>query len=258
MSRFDDPDDLDRPPEDLTPWLAAGFRRVDALAWRRWNFTLEDARRWQRAGVRVALAAAQWQAAAVSPATVGSWLAEKITASEAIRWHEFGFDLDQAREHRKHGRGPDQAFGQHQVTRSVSAFQGGAIAATGPVSAQASAFRAFMRSGAAPNVLAGYMQAHWTDEDAVAWAKQGIQAWDARTWRMIGLTPAEAAELQNADVRPERVIEEWWRAGIPFEEVADWLGAGLTASEAVEQRAAGVTQEQAAALRALRRGGGTP
>src|SRR6202000_3379916 len=51
MRRFNDPDDRNRPPEDLTAWLAAGMRRVDALAWRRWNFTLADAKQWRAAGI---------------------------------------------------------------------------------------------------------------------------------------------------------------------------------------------------------------
>ncbi|HEX4700668.1 MAG TPA: hypothetical protein VH352_00940, partial [Pseudonocardiaceae bacterium] len=81
------------------------------------------------------------------------------------------------------------------------------------------------------------------------------QAWDARMWQAIGLTAAEAGELSKADQTPATVIKEWWRAGIPFDEVAEWIGAGLTSAEAVTQRANGVTVEQAAALRALRRGG---
>jgi hypothetical protein len=51
VRRFNDPDDRNRPPEDLTAWLAAGLRRVDAQAWRRWNFRLDVAKRWRAAGV---------------------------------------------------------------------------------------------------------------------------------------------------------------------------------------------------------------
>ena len=91
--------------------------------------------------------------------------------------------------------------------------------------------------------------------DKIAWAKQGITAADAHLWQELGLTAPEAGELRKADQSPAAVIRDWWRAGIPFDEVADWIGAGLSAEEAVAQRAAGVTVEQAAALRALRRGG---
>jgi hypothetical protein len=47
------------------------------------------------------------------------------------------------------------------------------------------------------------------------------------------------------------VVAEWWRAGVPLDEVASWLTAGLSAAEAVQQRAEGVTPEQARAFAAL-------
>ena len=84
MSRYGDPGDRGRSPEDLTAWLRAGLRRSEALAWRRWNFSLEQANGWLAAGVDEALTAAQWQVAGVTPATVGGWMAAAITASEAV------------------------------------------------------------------------------------------------------------------------------------------------------------------------------
>jgi hypothetical protein len=116
--------------------------------------------------------------------------------------------------------------------------------------------QAFSNAGVSPQVLGGYLHSKWLDDDALPWAKCGIQASDARAWKMIGLTAAEAGELHKKDVQPLEVLRDWWEAGIPFEEVADWLGAGLTPAEAVAQRASGVTVEQAAALRALRNGAG--
>jgi hypothetical protein len=54
-------------------------------------------------------------------------------------------------------------------------------------------------------------------------------------------------------MRPLTVIRDWWRAGIPFDEVADWIGAGLDARQAGAQREQGVTAADAAQLRAQRR-----
>ncbi|HEY0808001.1 MAG TPA: hypothetical protein VGD84_23240 [Pseudonocardiaceae bacterium] len=248
--RFNDPEDRDRPPEDLTAWLAAGLRRVEALAWRRWNFTLDEATQWRKSGVPEALLAAQWQAAGVRPDTVRGWLDAKIGASAAIRWHEFGFNLEQAREHTKAGESPDQAYQQRQQITYTSA-QAGIVSAT-PMH---QGIQRFMRSGASHQLMHGYMEQQWLDDEAIGWAKEGIPAVHARIWQEIGLTAAEAGELKKADQTPMSVVREWWRAGIPFDEVADWIGAGLTVAEAVAQRASGVTVEQAAALRALRRGG---
>jgi hypothetical protein len=247
VRRFNDPEDRNRPPEDLTAWLAAGLRRVDAQAWRRWNFTLDDAKRWRAAGVGEALTAAQWQVAGAEPDTVGEWMDARITVGEAIRWHEFGFNLEQARDHTKKGNSPDAAYQQQgQSTQS-----GGVVrhrVSGGPV-------QAFLTAGVPHDVMVGYLQSQWTDADAVTWAKLGIQSWDARMWQTMGLTAAEAGELTKAKSTPADVMRDWWRAGIPFDEMADWLGAGLTPEEAVAQRESGVTAEQAAALRALRRGG---
>jgi hypothetical protein len=255
MRRFNDPDDRNRPPEDLTAWLAAGMRRVDALAWRKWNFTLEDAKRWRAAGVPEALTAAQWQIAGVDPATVGDWFAAAITVAEAIRWHEFGFSLAQAKEHMRNGRNAEDAYARRNQMTTPHAGTLGSVGRSIAASVAGGHIQAFLQAGVPHAVMGGYLSTQWADADGLAWARQGVQAWDARLWREIGLTPVEAGELVKQDVAPVDVVRDWWRAGIPFDEVADWLGAGLTPAEAAEQRASGVTVEQAAALRALRRGG---
>lgn len=243
MNRFGD---ADKPPENLTPWLAAGMRRVEALAWRRWHFTLEDAVRWRKAGVPGALAAAQWQIVGVNPDTVGGWVDAGIDGPSAIRWREFGFTLQQAADHVKNGRDPDQVYNQGR--------SGAVGTGSNPMGDR---WREFINSGVPHQVVGSYIQVQWVDDEALTWAKASIPAWDARMWQDIGLVAEEAAELIKADITPVRVMRDWWRAGIPFDEVANWLGAGLTAAEAVKQRKSGVTVEQAAALRALRRGNPT-
>ena len=247
MSRFDDEDER---PEDLTAWLAAGLRRSEALSWRRWNFTLEQAVEWRSAGVTEALLAAQWQAAGVKPNKVGDWVDAKIGPGEAIRWHEFGFGLDEARGHAKNGESPDQVYQRRSIVAQMTQ-----MARPGRPIPAGAGIHQLLQAGVPHEVLRGYLEAQWYDAEAIVWAKQDIQAGEARLWQGLGLTASEAGELRKADRTPVDVIQEWWRAGIPFDEVAEWLGAGLTAAEAVAQRASGVTVEQAAALRALRRGG---
>jgi hypothetical protein len=102
----------DDPNEDLTAWIGAGIRRQDALAWRRWRYTLKQATPWIKAGVTSGLDAAQWETAGVTPATVARWRAAGIDAAEAVHWHELGYSVEQAREHKAHSRTPDNAFGQ--------------------------------------------------------------------------------------------------------------------------------------------------
>lgn len=235
MREFDDP------PQDLTAWLRAGLRRVEAVQWRRWRFTLEEAQAWRVAGVPVALTAAQWRTAAVTPATVDQWQAAGIGPGEAVRWHEFGVDLQRAAKIKAAGGGPESAFPRQApsvYTREHEEMQ--------------AAFRRFQDAGVEGQVAQGYVTSRWCDEQALAWARHQVPVEHARVWASLALRPAEAAQLAKAGRTPGDVIAEWWRAGIPFDEVADWIGAGLTATEAVEQRATGVTVDQAAALRALR------
>ena len=70
-------------------------------------------------GIDDGLQAAQWRTAGATPETVGSGKAAGIDAAEAVRWHEFGFSLEEATEHKKKGLNPDGAF---------------AVAAAGPAS----------------------------------------------------------------------------------------------------------------------------
>jgi hypothetical protein len=248
MRRFDDEDEE---PEDLTAWLAQGMRRIEAKAWRRWNFELSEAQAWRKVHVSDALNAAQWQAAGVTPETVKDWVDARISSHEAVRWHEFGYNLKEARKHTKEGRGPAEAYEyRQQQTQTRAGMRYVTMGSTGYAQIAQQQMQRFFESGVSHEIMGGYLAMQWVDDEAVAWAKQGIQALDAKIWMKIGLVPAEAKGLAE----PIQVIEEWWTAGIPYAEVADWIGAGLTAAEAVEQRAAGVTRDQAAALRALRRG----
>jgi hypothetical protein len=251
-------DDAEEPdgdePEELGVWLAAGFDRDDAELWRRWRFTRAQAEAWRREGVGNGLLAAQWQTARATPDTVREWRAANINASEAVRWHEFGFNLVDAKGHKQNGRGPEQAFARHHQARtgSVSATRtvwGGRSVGVGRPGGPLARF-----AGVDPPLIHGYVQHHWVDEEAEQWARQGIEAQDAYLWYDLGLTAAEAGRLVMQGRTPGDVVREWWTAGIPFTETAEWIGAGLSAREAIEHRAKGITVEHAASLRALRIG----
>ncbi|GAA0647945.1 hypothetical protein GCM10010174_84180 [Kutzneria viridogrisea] len=231
-------------PEDLNRWVAAGFARGEAASWRRWRFTIDLARSWISAGVGTGLSAAQWAIAGVNPDTVGQWREAGIQPQDAVRWHEFGIGLEQARRYRAQGVTPDQAW------------QRGQQAEPGADAEQAT--RRFREAGVTGALLSSYVLRQWLDEQALEWARHGVDAGDARAWLDLGLTPAEGAELSRAGQEPMAVIRAWWRTGVPFEEVADWLGAGFDPEEAARRRAAGITARQAAALRELRRHQGLP
>jgi hypothetical protein len=253
QTRIDASEPDDGGPEDLGHWLTAGFAAEEAEIWRRWRFSIAQARSWKSAGVDDGLQAAQWSTAAVAPDTVTAWRAAGIDAVEAVRWHEFGYGLELARSERQQGRGPDQTFAlshpQTAVTRNIGRSSGGLVLASG---GRATGMRRFLESGVDHMIMRSYLQCQWTDESALAWATHGIDAGGAYTWHELGLTPSEAGRLVLQGRSAGEVVGEWWGAGIPFGEFADWLGAGLSAAEAAEQRARGITAEHAAALRALR------
>lgn len=235
------------PPEDLSRWSRAGFRRSDAKEWRRWRFELDEAEAWRAAGVSRALTAAQWRTAAVTPRTVEDWIAAGIGPGAAVQWHEFGIDLQTATRLTAEGKPP----GSDQMLQSVYNQSHSYAGMTDDERRLHEGMERF-NTEVQGEVAVGYHIEQWYDDEAMSWARGGVHALPARFWKAMGLRPAEVAELGE----PAEVIAEWWRAGIPYDEVADWIGAGLTAAEAVAQRAAGVTREQAAAMRALRDAGG--
>lgn len=110
----------------------------------------------------------------------------------------------------------------------------------------------FFLAGAPREVMHSYMKRQWVDDEAVAWAKESIEADEAQLWKALGLQPGEAGRLVKQGVSTVETMKRWWRAGIPLDEVGDWIGAGLRPEEASHQRAKGITAKQAAALRALR------
>jgi hypothetical protein len=242
------PADDDRLPPDAAAWQAEGFSADSARVFHQWRVGLAEAVAWRQAGVPEGLRAAQWLTAGVTPATVAAWRAAGIDSAQAVHWHEMGFDLPAARDATKRGLTPEAAFTQAHRARNVP----GPANVRGLGRMHGDAAQAFLSAGVPGHLMAGYLATNWATEDALPWAKAGLEAGDAVLWRTLGLTPAEAARLTGKGVSAADTVRDWWRAGIPFDEAADWIGAGLTPREAADQRARGVTAEQAAALRALR------
>lgn len=210
---------------DPTAWRDAGFTTEEAGAWQRWQIPLAAATDWRNASVSDPAQAAQWSIAGVGPDTVHKWLAAGIEPTEAVRWQQMGFDWDAIQSLKHQGLTPETAFER----RSGSALS---------------------------SLMEGVLRIQWADDETAVWERQQIPTSDVKLWQLIGLTPREAGRFVRQGQRPENLIREWWRAGIPYDEVASWLAAGLSAKEAAAQRAQGVTAEQAAALRALRRDDG--
>jgi len=262
---FEQPEPDDRTTFDPEAWKILGISEQDGLLWSRHRIRLGDALRWRRAEVSEPIDAVRWKIAGVAPDTVREWVYAKIDAQEAVAWTELGFDVAEARKHKRAGRTPVQAYGRKHrlhaappssMHRPPSASPARSVAFGGIGHAGGAAPHRFMQTVGRrdPRVMHSYMARQWFDDEAVAWAVHGIEASEALAWKELGLTPVEAERQQSNGATAMQTARAWWQAGIPFEEVADWIGAGLTPQEAAEQRANGVTVERAAVLRSLRKG----
>jgi hypothetical protein len=249
------PDEEPGDPEPVDQWVKAGIPKDEAETWRNWRFGLRLAMAWRQAGVLDGLRAAQWATAGATPETVHQWRAAGFSATEAVSWHEFGFSLAEARQHKSAGRSAHQAFAMSQPSplsptiRGVARVPPNVVSPPGPL-------QKFLAAGARPEVVHSYVQRRWVDDEAAAWAAEGVEAAEANLWKALGLRPNEAGRLVKQGISMAETVTSWWRAGIPVEEVAEWIGAGLSPQEAANQRARGITAEQAATLRALRDDGG--
>ena len=261
---FEQPEPEDRAPFDPRQWETLGMSKADGLVWWKHRIDPADALRWWRAGVSEPIDAVRWKIAGVSPDTVRDWIDARIDAREAVGWTELGFNVSDARHHKRAGRSPVQAYGRRHRLQSGPRAGSSAVSVPGqplPLPGPRSWRhrgpdpRRFMETVRQrdPRVMHSYMRRQWFDDEAIAWATHGIDAGDAVAWKELGLTPLEAERQQAQGLSAIQTAKAWWKANIPFDEVADWLGAGLTPEEAAEQRASGVTAEQAAVLRSLRK-----
>jgi hypothetical protein len=89
-----------------------------------------------------------------------------------------------------------------------------------------------------PRIAHGYFMRQWFDEDAPAWAEQGIDAAHTLAWREGLLPPRRTAGAGRRDAggADARVVG----AGIPVDEVAACLGAGHGPAEAGARRPKGI------------------
>jgi len=252
----------DRPPFDPVEWEALGIPRRDGLVWWKHHIGPDHALRWRRAGVAEPIEAVRWKIAGVHPDTVREWIYAEIDAREAVAWTEFGFNVAEARKHKRAGRSPIQAYGRahrlHMVPPPSGATPPSRPHVVPPASSLqrgSSALHRFTRAvhPRDPRVMHSYMHRGWVDDEAIAWAIHGIEAGEAIAWKELGLTPVEAGRQQEQGMNAMQTAKAWWQAGIPFDEVADWIGAGLSPDEAAAQRARGITVERAAVLRSLRK-----
>jgi hypothetical protein len=247
----DDPDP--RPaPEPIDEWVKAGIPADEAETWRNWRYRISEAIAWRQVGVLGGIRAAQWTMAGATPRSVHFWRAAGIDATEAVAWHEFAFSLEEAKQHKASGL---TAIEASQRFRTGLQGSGGLGAFSASSAARSlTGVRRAGPGGVQPQVWRNYVSRQWVDDEAAAWAKEGVDPAEALLWKELGLRPTEAARLIKKGATVFQAVREWWQAGIPIDEVAEWIGAGLASAEAADQRARGISAEQAATLRALRDG----
>jgi hypothetical protein len=253
------------PRSEAEQWWKSGFTLAEALRWRE-HFGVEEAARWRTAGIRAQAEAQSWRIAGVAADEVSGWLEAGIGFAEALAWHEFGYELAEARRLKAEGKTASQSF-RGRVQKMSSRRAGGRAPRGQGWARYASSSGGLLGRGTHPaerffeklqgtpggmQVIQGYVQHQWFDDEAIAWAMQGFEAADALVWKEFGVSPADAAVAKKEGRTAAATIRLWWEAGIPPDEVGAWLGAGFTPDEAAAQRAQGVSADRAAVLRALR------
>jgi hypothetical protein len=205
--------------DEAVAWAKEGIDGAEAPVWKALGLRPDEAARLVRKGVTLAGTVRDWWRAGIPIGEVAGWIGAGLTPEEALR--------------QRSGRGV-------ATSRVMRAGPGGPV-------------QKGVEAGVPPQQKPhSNMARQGSDDEAVAWAREGIDGAEAPIWKALGHRPDEARRLVRKGVTLAGTVRDWWRAGIPIGEVADWTGAGLTPEEAVGQRAKGITAEHAAALRALR------
>lgn len=215
----------------------SGFTQGEARRWRRAGFTADEAGAWCEAGVTEPAYARLWGTAGATPGSVVAWQRAGMTPREAVRWHELGVAPHDAARRQLAGERP----------RRVSWLSRLAVPEPELDPGRTLALRRLLRAGVPADVARAYADAGWDGGEAEPWARRRVDQGDARVFRALGFSAAEAA---RAGAPAVEVLAAWWGA-VPLREVAAWCAAGFTPEEAAAQRAAGVSGSQAAVLRAL-------
>jgi len=201
--------------EEAVGWATQGIDAAEAPVWKALGLHPNEAGRLARQGATLAATVSDWWRTGIPIGEVADWIGAGLTPAEAFR------------------RLPGHSAAAARVMRGAPGSD--------PI-----------LNVAEVSVPHGHEPVRGVDQEAVAWATQGIDAAEAPVWKALGLHPNEAGRLARQGATLAATVSDWWRAGIPIGEVADWIGAGLTPLEAAGQRAKDISAEHAATLRALR------
>ncbi|ASO20155.1 hypothetical protein FHR81_000161 [Actinoalloteichus hoggarensis] len=255
-------------PEALHEWLESGCTIGEARRWISGGFTASDAARWRRSGIYTPESAREWRSAGLTPYTVDGALRAGMTPRDAVRWRELGYAAQDAAERHLAGESPHPRRWWNRVfpSRPVRFVDGpGDVGASGPGASprvdeaadvdlrrrRSAAMRELLRAGITAAAARGFVDAGWSGETALPWARRAVPPTDASIFATLGLTPSEGARRLRAGEDGASMMTDWWRSGVPIDEVAAWAGGGFTPQEAAAMRADGVDVEQASILRAL-------
>lgn len=251
-----------RRPDQVAPWLEAGFTPETARPWHALaadpaaaaelaaagvapadpdvRRILAQATAWREAGVDLGAAAA-WIRGRLSPAEARGWTEAGFTADEAVAWANkdrsrgpFGSAPEEARTWTELGAGPEQALEARR--RGLRPEHVPAWTAVGFSLEEALAARP------AP------------PERAAAYREAGVPAAEIGAWLHLG-RPEQVAAARAAGLDAD-AARGWRQRSFTLDAAAAWRAAGLDLEAATAWRAAGATDPAAAAAAAA--GGLTP
>ena len=170
--------------------------------------------------------------------SVSDWRNAGAGDEEARAWSEQGLSVQDWSEWHQIGLPP--AIVKRMKTRRLSAQVVGEEVRRQRETV-ASDLRFVGAVGAAEtSIINSYLAQDWTDDDALVWAREGLDASVARTWIALGLAAADVERIRAQGADLATFVRSWWAAGIPLGEVASWARAGRSPEQAAAERAKGL------------------
>ena len=166
------------------------------------------------------------------------WTAEGVPADEARIWWAYGLSPPQASEWRK--AGVSAASAQQLAKAGITPDQAVTHREEDVAILGAAAHFSDKIGDCDPTVAQTYLLERWYDDEAVQWARSGIDAPHARVWAELGLAPSDGYRLISQGETLVSVLRAWWNTRIPLDEVPAWVGAGHSPREAADRYARGL------------------
>lgn len=217
-------------PSDAIVWVDAGHSAASATAWRTVGATTSDAA--EAMGLELSPTEwATWVGTDIDRVDISAWLAAGTDPATATAWVRAGVTARDVGTVEPDWT-PDRYDAWRTAGMTLPEAQRWSILGDVRWSRRWRDHRVFV------GLAAGYVDAGWSDDDALRWAEAAFSPDDARAWADHELTPTEARPWASHRIGPEAATR-WIDAGFAPATAARWRGAGFGADDARSWASAG-------------------